>query len=274
MAVEQHSMPADASEKMIYEDTVVKSVEEQKADNVEVSKTPEKPSWLQDKFQTPEDLAKAYDELERKLGSKPQAPNQDTAHKQESAPQEQTETPNRSSEDQSAPLLPGLDNNTVEQISDYAWQNQGLTDEHYNTLEQAGYSREMVDAYMTGQFAQAEQGHNALMEAGGGEANVESMFGWAQQNLSEQQISAYDEMFDRGGPEAVMAMENLKAKYDAAGGSSAWQGVTGANAPSVETSAFQSSAEVIDAMSDPRYQRDPAYRDAVMKKLQRSGNII
>jgi hypothetical protein len=33
---------------------------------------------------------------------------------------------------------------------------------------------------------------------------------------------------------------------------------------------FQSQAQVVEAMSDPRYDRDPAYRQSVMQKLERS----
>ena len=34
--------------------------------------------------------------------------------------------------------------------------------------------------------------------------------------------------------------------------------------------AFRSQAEVVRAMSDPKYDRDPAYRNEVMEKLARS----
>jgi len=263
MSTEREAMPEDATQSMI---NSVNST-----DNVDEPKEPSRPEWLQEKFESPEQLAKAYDELQRKLGqSKQPAPDLD---KQETLqdPAEQTEQPDRSQQvDQSAPLLPGLDNDTVESISDYAWENQSLSDDHYETLAKAGYSRDMVDAYMAGQFTMAEQGHNQLMEAGGGEGNVQTMFQWAQQNLPEQQITAYDEMFDRGGPEALMAMENLRAKFDNAGGSSAWQGVVGANAPSHDTSVFQSNADVIEAMSDPRYHTNPTYQRQVIEKLNRS----
>lgn len=238
---------------------------------------PARPEWLQEKFQTPQDLAKAYDELERKLGGKQappremteQASNEELRTQREEAPPPSQE-PNS---DPGTPLLPGLENNIVEQMSDYAWENQSLTDEHYQTLAQAGYSREMVDSYMAGQFAMAEDNHQQLMDAGGGEQNVQQMFAWAQQNMTDQQIAAYDDMFDRGGPEARMAMENLRAKYEGAGGNSAWGGMQGANAPSYEVGTYQSTADVLEAMRDPRYKTNPAYREEVARKLAQS-NVL
>ena len=33
---------------------------------------------------------------------------------------------------------------------------------------------------------------------------------------------------------------------------------------------FRSQAEVVQAMSDPRYDKDPAYRQDILEKLERS----
>ena len=42
------------------------------------------------------------------------------------------------------------------------------------------------------------------------------------------------------------------------------------NAPKQSGDQFRSQAEVVQAMSDPRYDKDSAYRQDVMKKLERS----
>ena len=42
------------------------------------------------------------------------------------------------------------------------------------------------------------------------------------------------------------------------------------NAPKAKGDQYRSQAEVVQAMSDPRYDRDSAYRQDVMKKLERS----
>ena len=41
-------------------------------------------------------------------------------------------------------------------------------------------------------------------------------------------------------------------------------------APQASGDVFRSQAEVVAAMSDPRYDRDPAYRQDLIEKLDRS----
>ena len=45
--------------------------------------------------------------------------------------------------------------------------------------------------------------------------------------------------------------------------------ITG-KAPSASTDTFRSQAELVAAMGDPRYDNDPAYRQDVISKLDRS----
>jgi hypothetical protein len=47
------------------------------------------------------------------------------------------------------------------------------------------------------------------------------------------------------------------------------------NGDSIETNSdiFESSAQVIDAMNDPRYAKDPAFRKLVEEKIARSTAI-
>ena len=60
----------------------------------------------------------------------------------------------------------------------------------------------------------------------------------------------------------------IKAAYINANG---YEGetITG-KPPSNVQDVFRSQAEVVQAMSDPRYDRDPAYRSDVFQKLERS----
>ena len=46
--------------------------------------------------------------------------------------------------------------------------------------------------------------------------------------------------------------------------------LTGKGAPSTDGNVFRSQAEVVAAMGDPRYDADPAYRQDVFEKLERS----
>jgi len=44
-------------------------------------------------------------------------------------------------------------------------------------------------------------------------------------------------------------------------------------APTSNKDAFRSQAELVEAMGDKRYDKDPAYRMDVMQKLSRSGDL-
>jgi hypothetical protein len=113
--------------------------------------------------------------------------------------------------------------------------------------------------------AQAKQ----LFEMVGGEKAYQSMISWAGQNLTKQEIEMYDSVMGKGDPNAIFfAVQALNSKYSEAVGNDG-QLLTGRGTnDSVE--AFRSQAELVQAMSDPRYDNDPAYRQDVMRKLERS----
>jgi hypothetical protein len=98
------------------------------------------------------------------------------------------------------------------------------------------------------------------------------MVGWASNNLDQASIQAFDNVVNTGSSDAIkFAVNGLKAQYDAANG---YEGtmLTG-KAPSSSKDAFKSQAELVQAMSDRRYDNDPAYRQDVMEKLNRSDNL-
>ena len=69
-----------------------------------------------------------------------------------------------------------------------------------------------------------------------------------------------------------MAVAGLYSMYESQNGSDG-QMITG-KAPNTTGEYFRSQAEVVEAMSDPRYDRDPAYRDNIIAKLERSDNFF
>ena len=103
----------------------------------------------------------------------------------------------------------------------------------------------------------------------GGTEEYQSMIQWASENLSEQEVSMYDTVMDRGDPLAMFfAVQALNARYQDAIG---YDGelLTG-QSPRNTSDVFRSQAELVAAMSDPRYDKDPAYRADVADKLDRS----
>jgi len=248
------------------------------ADNAATPENPGKPKWLPDKFKSPEDMAKSYQELEKQYTQLRQgkAPVDETPVDEDTtdeAPKEEVDGKQATLEDVKE-LLPGFTEDQIMEYSETAWETGSLTDDQYKALGDKGFSREIVDQYIQGQMALAEGQRNALINAGGGETKVNEMFSWAVTNLDKATVANFNAKFDAGGPDALMAMELLSAKYAQSGKAGATGLITGAgNAPSVSTDVYRSVAQVQQAMSDPRYKVDPAYRNEVAQKLGRS-NVL
>jgi hypothetical protein len=110
---------------------------------------------------------------------------------------------------------------------------------------------------------------NELMKMVGGEKAYQSMISWAGQNLTKQEIEMYDSVMGKGDPNAIFfAVQALNSKYSEAVGNDG-QLLTGRGTADGGTG-FRSQAELVQAMSDPRYDSDPAYRQDVIRKLERS----
>jgi hypothetical protein len=113
--------------------------------------------------------------------------------------------------------------------------------------------------------AQAQE----LMSMVGGDKAYQSMLSWAGDNFSKEEVEMYDGVMESGNPNAIFfAVQALQARYNDAVGSDG-QLLTGRGAQNTDDS-FKSQAELVAAMSDPRYDRDPAYRANLMRRLENS----
>lgn len=225
----------------------------------EEPKAEDRPGWLPEKFKTPEDMAKAYAELESKLG-KPK----EEAPKAEDAPKPAEATPEEATK---ALSDKGLD---INQFSAEWNQNGSLSEESYKKLQDAGYDRNLVDQFIEGQKARATQFESAIKTEVGGEARYNEMVTWAKSNLTPAEIDAYNRAVSSGNKEqASLAAVGLAAKYEKAVGSEP-QRTIGGQGKADAGDVFESVAQVTAAMKDPKYKTDPAYRAKVQEKLARS----
>ena len=113
--------------------------------------------------------------------------------------------------------------------------------------------------------AQAQE----LMDMVGGDKAYKSMLDWAGDNFSKEEVEMYDGVMESGNPNAIFfAVQALQARYNDAVGSDG-QLLTGRGAQNTDDS-FKSQAELVAAMGDPRYDRDPAYRADLMRRLENS----
>lgn len=207
----------------------------------------ERPAWLPEKFNSPEDLAKAYAELERKASTpaEPTSGQEDAAQVVESA---------------------GLN---IEDLQARYMANGVIDDADYEALAKVGIGRETVDAYIAGQEALVENIRLSAFNEVGGETNYREMVTWASQNLTAEDRDAYDTAMENPSPAArSLAIQGLHAKWTAAVGLDPT--LVSAETGEETGDAFRSSAELTAAMRDPRYRNDPAYRAEITAKIARS----
>ena len=214
-------------------------------------------TMLAGKYKNAEELEAAYIELQKKLGAPKES--ESTEEPTESEEQETEDTPSDSSLfDRLYEESKGeFSEETLKQIAEAKPQDLAkmyLDYRYNNTQEKATLS-------------EADAG--SLKNSVGGEEAYSKMLGWATDNLNEQEISMYDSVMDSGNAGAAyFAMQALSYRYKDAVGveGNLLQG----KAPANNARGFKSQAEVVAAMQDPRYDRDPAYRQEVMSKLDSS----
>ena len=104
----------------------------------------------------------------------------------------------------------------------------------------------------------------------GGESSYKDMLSWAGDALSKEEIEMYDSVMADGNANAIFfAVQALNGKYTDAVGKDG-QLLTGRSAAPAADNSFRSQSELVAAMSDKRYDSDPAYRSDVMRKLENS----
>ena len=113
---------------------------------------------------------------------------------------------------------------------------------------------------------------NEVKNFAGGEQAYQQMVDWASNNLESEDIQAFDSIINSGSVQAIkLAVNGLKSQYTEAMGNDG-ELLTG-KAPVNQRDVYRSQAELVAAMSDRRYDNDPAYRQDVIAKLERSDNL-
>lgn len=240
------------------------AIEAQEADEKESLEIGEKlddeaNQLLAGKYRDAEELERAYLELQQKLGSRSSDTDDTSADSEPEAEEPESEE----------------EVGVVQQIA----QEAAAGEFSQETLEYLkGLEAEQV-ADLLAQVAQSAEPDTeqieftpedvqTLKEVAGGEQAYDNMIAWAGENLTQQEIQAYDAVMDRGDPYSMyFAVQALTYRYQQNMG---YEGrmLTGNAAQS--TDVYRSQAEVVRAMSDPRYDTDPAYRQDVYEKLERS----
>lgn len=224
----------------------------------------EQANLLAGKYRNAEELEQAYIELQRKFGSRDQ---------DEEAP-EVTDDTQEEEEPEENPTVDLLYN-----IREELDSNGELSAETLASLEQVS-SQDLVQTYLRLRAEDPPQEQapvsaeltaqqvNEIQNAVGGEASYQQLVGWAAENFSSAEIEAFDSVVESGNMGAInLALQALYYRYTDSMG---YEGEMIQGKPAASRDVFRSQAEVVRAMSDPRYDNDPAYRQDIFDKLERS----
>ncbi len=149
------------------------------------------------------------------------------------------------------------------------WNEAGsLSDESYERLGQAGIPREIVDAYVAGQKAMGDALRKELLDSIGGEEGFAVMADWARRSLSPADIDAYEAALQGTPEQAKLALRGLQAAWSESTGRR--PNLVGGQPSQGGEGSFLSAQQLAEAIRDPRYKRDPAYREDVQARLARS----
>jgi hypothetical protein len=240
----------------------------------------QEPELLLGKFKSQEDLARAYQELEKKLGQPKQSDP-------EVSPTPQGYTAEQAVEiygQEAVEALAGKGLNLAEVM--FQADNGKDISEHYDTLaETFNVSRQVVENYVSkAQAGSASQQADAglsdsdaaeLKALVGGDQGFQELSTWAAGNLDAKELASYNAVVDSGNKAAIeWAIKAIAARRSAPDAVVEPKLIGGGDAPAV--SRFESQQQVLDAMNkrNDRGQRiydvDEAYRQKVQQLLARS----
>ena len=215
------------------------------------------------KFENAEELENAYLELQRKLGSNDDDEVEDTTLDEDEV-------------DYDEATVAGIE--LITEASDEYYANEGQVSAETMQKFQEMSSSDLVNAYMAIQENNPNQdgGYspdltdaemNSVYNSAGGEAEYNRLTAWAADNVPESKLEAFNDIIDRGNATAIqIAVAGLRSEYAQEG----YEGRMLQGRAARAVNGFRSQAEVVQAMSDPRYDSDPAYRQDVYDKLERS----
>ena len=254
------------TEKLTYDPTPADAPEftEDEQNSLEVAERlgQEEAKQYAGKFENAEELENAYLELQKKLGSND---NDDT----------ETDTLDETEEVEASPGV-----SLITDASQEYYSNDGkLSTETMERFSEMS-SQDLVNAYMEiqanlpegQQYAESpdltDAEMNQVYNSAGGEKEYQTMVTWAADNLAEKKLDAFNSIINNGDATAIqIAVAGLKSEYQNAEG---YEGRMLTGKAARTTDSFRSQAEVVQAMNDPKYDRDPAYRQDVYDKLERS----
>ena len=137
-------------------------------------------------------------------------------------------------------------------------------------LEDAGYPKSVVSAYIAGLEATAEKFVNDVVSHVGGADKYRQI---AQFIATSGQADAYNSLLEKGNlSEIKLALDGFRARMQARTGSTG-RSILGGGGSGKSNNGYGSKQEMVKAMSDKRYGRDKGYTMEVQRKVMNSSFI-
>lgn len=233
----------------------------------ETPKTEDGEKLFAGKYKTPEELEKGYNELVKKLGQGSDISDPTRTPEEEAAAKKAEEEAAAKAVDEAA-ASQKID---VAKYDQEFATNGTLSPESYKELEDAGLSKEMVNAYIAGQQAIIDRQNEEIFKTVGGEENFDRLIEWAETNLSLEDKNAFNSAMDSGDMAQIkMVLSHVNSQFTGSvGGSNLIEGDTSTTVGDIYESLAQMTADI----NDLRYKKDEAFRKKVRDKINRSPNL-
>lgn len=236
------------------------------------------------KFNSVEDLAASYKELEGKLGDVAKTKEEPVAEEVNEYQEDGSVNYDLARQQYGEKLGELFEQSEIDPfaINKHYQENNGtITEEHYKQLEQTGLPRNLIDSYLNG--LQPQEGtqpaadpsfpeYEDIVGIAGGEEKYLEMLQWMDGNIPKEELQEFDKIVDaekRNIPQVTLAVQKMFTRYKNAMGVEP-KLISGQTSSSPNTKVFRSNAEVVAAMRDPRYKTDIAFQHEVQRRLAES----
>lgn len=239
------------------------------------------PELILGKFKTPEDLAQAYAQLEKKLGQPAKADPGDSSSATGYTTEQAVEVYGQGAVDDLAGK--GID------LADLMWKadnGQDISSSYDDLAAAFNVPRQVVENYVSKAGNPKSQASAGLGEADaaelkamvGGDQGFAELSQWAANNLDPQELADYNAVVDSGNKDAIRWA--LKAMQSRATGQTTEPKLIGSGRAPDQGNTFESKQQVLDAMNKRNdkgqklYEVDEAYREKFIATLARSDVFV
>lgn len=242
-----------------------------------------RPAKILGKFESQADLEKAYKELETKLGKPKEQGSNESTEEGEGSEEPTNELP---SDELDADAVDETEDES-EQASDVpaeqiaaregvqnafqALSTAGeMTPEVQAEFDKVGISKELVAEFKALVDFRASTQERELKSIAGTDAQYKELLDWASNKLSDADIDAFDKAINQGTfAESKVAVTNLVSRMKTEGGIRQ-DNLVKSTGNSRSKGGYESMAQLVKDQNDSRYSKDPAFRQKVLEKLERS----